>query len=344
MLKKYFIKFNWLSLFFVFMLFAIGGLVRSTGSGMGCPDWPKCFGEYVPPTSEQDLPENYEDYFKNERIKKTERFVSLLKLLGFEEKANDIRNSKQLEETHQFNVTKAYVEYFNRIWGALTGIVVFLGFICSIYFIRSDFTLFFYTFLAFIAVFVNALLGAVVVSSNLISGLVSAHFLAAFASICFFMLARMRYLKTNLATKTPLYLALFSLALLVLFVFQTVLGTDVKSYFEALEKGDSVIINVILTEVPSYPTHRILAVVSLIVATVQYFLIRPLNVSNKFKKYALWIAILTMLQIIFGVSMIYEQMMALSKLFHISIAASIFGLQFYICTLLIKASQKNQLS
>ena len=318
------------------MLFVIGGLVRSTGSGMGCPDWPKCFGEYIPPLSESDLPGNYEEFFKDQRITKTERFTALLDIIGLEKRAQEIREDSQLQETHQFYVVKAYVEYINRLWGALTGIIVFICFLLSIKYIRNNPKIFWFTLIGFVFVFLNALLGAVVVHSNLIGGIVTLHFIAAFASISFFILAR-RYAIGKDYTHIDQTTKRIGILVLILSTVQVVLGAEVRELYDMVvpiatpaQRIDAMY--------PTFQWHAILGAFVLMIGIYQYI---KLPKSSELNTYVKWVMLLSIGQMVWGPLALLEFSASISKLFHISLGAGIFILQFYICSTFINATKEH---
>ena len=316
------------------MLFVLGGIVRATGSGMGCPDWPKCFGEYIPPTTASDLPDNYKEIFLNERLKKTERFAALLHKIGMHEKAEEVLAYDALKEAHEFNVGKAYTEYVNRLWGALTGILVLLNLIAAFKFIKTHKKVFWLTVFGFGAVMINALIGAVVVNANLLGGIVTIHFLAAFAAISFFMLARFQLNKPEPIQVLGQRFKSIALLFLVLISVQLILGTQVREAYDLMEAtGKKLSINNIHELGGAFNGHRTLALLSLIFAFLQF---NELKVKHKAEikllKLAKWMLWIVLLQIVFGSLIIMTDLSAISKLFHISFGAALFIMEFYICS------------
>lgn len=73
-----FIVFNWITLVSIYLVVIAGSFVRISGAGMGCPDWPKCFGQWIPPTDSTVLPNDYKEIYLEKREKKVEKFSGFL--------------------------------------------------------------------------------------------------------------------------------------------------------------------------------------------------------------------------------------------------------------------------
>ena len=120
-MKKYHNTLIVISLVLVYLVISAGAVVRMTGSGMGCPDWPKCFGYLIPPTerSELDWKPNH-DYLKGEVIivKESLRVATQ----NFNSQNQYLIENWEVYTKHDyaiFNAKHTWIEFINRLLGCL---------------------------------------------------------------------------------------------------------------------------------------------------------------------------------------------------------------------------------
>lgn len=228
----------------IYLLILVGGIVRATGSGMGCPDWPKCFGQWVPPTSANELPASYKQIYTAQRVAKNEKLGRTLESLGFKQVAGEIfAHPTQYIET-DFNAVKTWIEYLNRLLGALIGIFVFITAVVAIPYWRRDQPVFWLAVGGWLLTGVQGWLGSLVVSTNLLPIMVTIHMGLALLIVAMLLYAANRAqrdvgIDTRLASIPTSSSSLGSvqvllwLALLVTFG-QIVLGTQVREQVDQL--------------------------------------------------------------------------------------------------------------
>src|SRR5207302_5270325 len=124
-----------------YALIAIGGLVRASGSGLGCPDWPKCFDRWIPPFSASDVPPSIDPAL--------------------------------------FNVAKAWTEYINRLLGVTIGVLIFATLVLAIVHHRRSKRILFSTLGAFVLTGIEGGIGGKVVKSQLSPMILTVHLVVA---------------------------------------------------------------------------------------------------------------------------------------------------------------------
>ena len=235
-------SFGILTVVSVYLLILVGGVVRSTGSGMGCPDWPKCFGQWVPPTEAAQLPPNYKEVYTAQRVAKNQKLARTLQKMGFAQVAGSIfAHPTQYIET-DFNPVKTWIEYLNRLLGALIGVFVFLTVLFALPYWRRDQAVFWLALASFLLTGVQGYLGSLVVSTNLLPVMVTVHMALALVIVALLLYAvdRARWGRGNaaspeeaapeiLAAQQPARsLQVWLWAALLLTFWQIVLGTQVR--------------------------------------------------------------------------------------------------------------------
>jgi heme a synthase len=134
-----------------YFLILVGGLVRASGAGLGCPDWPRCFGGWIPPASAAELP------------------------AGF--------------DASQFNATLMWTEYLNRLLGVTVGLLIFATLISAWRHHRQTPRIFWPTLAAFLLVGFQGWLGGVVVQQELTAWIVTMHMVVALVIVSLLLYA-----------------------------------------------------------------------------------------------------------------------------------------------------------
>ena len=183
-----------------FALILVGAIVRATGSGLGCPDWPKCFGQWIPPLEVSELPSNYRDIF-----------------------------TIQGRKIAPFSAFKTWTEYLNRLLGVVVGMQVFAIMVTAVWGkLQRRKTL---SISLFLLVGIQGWLGSLVVSSHLSSSLITLHMLV--AMVILFLLVELWLRERKLiATHDHRQLKMSYGILLAMALIQLVLGSQSREQID----------------------------------------------------------------------------------------------------------------
>ena len=236
--SKRFIRFNWVVLILIYLVVIAGSFVRITGSGMGCPDWPKCFGEWIPPTTADALPSDYREAYLKKRSKKVDKFTKVLSAIGLEETATLLKNDPSVYKEDPFNATKTWSEYVNRLFGFLAGNAMLLVFFWLVLSYRKS-KLLWISGINLILMAFQAWFGSIVVATNLVPWTITIHMFMALLiiGIQIYFIAAATY-NQNIFQRFVLpkwMLAMLWLIFIITF-YQMFLGTQVRESIDLLIK------------------------------------------------------------------------------------------------------------
>jgi len=323
------------SIIIVYIVILAGGTVRMTGSGMGCPDWPKCFGYLIPPTDRSDI-----EWKKNHNYKKSQIIIfndSLIYANKDFKSEDSIRRENWTNYTKhdysKFNVYHTWIEYINRLIGAIAGLSVLILFINSLKFVKKQKSITILAFLSLIGILFQAWLGKTVVDSNLLAGKITIHMLMAvlIVSTLFILLSKLNEKNSNLVyNKYISNLTLISLALLII---QLLSGTEVRQFIDIqmLSNNYSEKYKWLMNPPESFYFHRSFSIIIFIVNILIFIKLKKMMIDSKIFKI---IMILLFIQILTGVIMYYFDFPFATQPIHLLISSLIIGFQVYFYVLL----------
>jgi heme a synthase len=337
-MKKYFLKSAKIALILVYLVIFAGALVRMTGSGMGCPDWPKCFGYYIPPTEEKELLfTSGKVYDKGQVIIKDKGLLVAKEDFKASNTFSELNWEKYTKHDYAiFNPFHTWVEYINRLLGALAGIACFVAFILSFGYWKENKKIILYSLLICFLMGFQAWLGKTVVDSVLNPVKITTHMLAALLIV-----ALQLYTIYVASNKISIRLfdskfKLFLVVALALTIIQIVLGTSVREHVDTISETGLPKVTWLQNPTISFYIHRSFSILVLLVNVFLFLRNKKLNLG--FSKIN-WVMLIILLEILSGIIMAYLDFPIGSQTIHIVLATLLFGFQFY---LILESYPKNQ--
>ncbi|MEB0249575.1 MULTISPECIES: COX15/CtaA family protein [unclassified Mucilaginibacter] len=329
-----FLKFNLITIILLFLVILAGGVVRSTGSGMGCPDWPKCFGRYIPPTSISELPANYKKSYSDKRLAKNQKFAKMLDIFGYSQLAMRIRNDKSILVPEEFNTARTWTEYINRLIGAASGLFLLLCVVYSFKYWKTNKPIVFLSIFNVFLVAFQAWLGSIVVSTNLVAWIVTVHMLIALVILAISITTyHMAKVQGRYKVERKPFIAIVTLLVLALSVLQITFGTELREKIDAVASHleGSYRASWVHRAGDIFAQHRDVALIVLIMNVVLYALIRKgFNKHSVQQQLMSFTFLMIMLQIVTGILLSYWALPPFAQAVHIVLASLVFGAQFYL--------------
>jgi heme a synthase len=291
----------------VYFLILVGASVRASGAGMGCPDWPTCFGSWIPPISESQLPANYQEIYADRGYAET-----------------------------RFNPVKTWTEYLNRLVGVTIGLLILVTAWKSWPCRRYDRWITIASIVAFLMVVYQGWLGSRVVASNLQPGMITLHMLMALAIVGVLLFAYARARQSVLAVKPVQHLnkgfQILLYTVLGMTVLQVAMGTQVREMIDFLNHTQGEERSAWVSALPwFFYVHRTFSAVVLAANIwLVYMLWRAIGPGQTLTRLALGMLAVVVLAIVSGSTLNHLGMPAFVQPTHLLSASLLFGLQFLI--------------
>jgi len=295
---------------------------------MGCPDWPKCFGYYIPPTDIETLTWSEQREFQkgNIIIRNDSLFVAQSNFTTGAKYNGDNWQHYTKHDYALFNPTHTWVEFINRLIGALTGIPVLLLFVVSIFHFKRDPLV---TALAFVGVLLlgfEAWLGKEVVDGNLIPHQITYHMFGAVALVGLYTFLTIKLSDIGVVfkarrDKTIVLLGVASIALILVQIF---LGTTVREQVDLIGKQNLLESSDWLDKLGlKFLVHRSFSIAVLIVQLI--FSIRVIR-TRSISTWPRILIVVLFLEILAGMGLAYLEMPGSLQPIHLFLALSNFAL------------------